>query len=127
MKVFVSKVGSVRFDYSPRAQDLAIDVEDTGIRDDVPPGSGFYLEVLRADPSAPGGDLVIRFGARGHNRGDWRGLAAALRDALKRLKAMKANDGALDIRLSLDAFGNARMLAETDAGSPTGRGGPPIV
>jgi len=127
MKVIVSKVGSVRFEYPPSAHDLAIDVEDTGIRNDVPPGSGFYLDVLKADPPTPGGDLVIRFGARRGNRGDWRGLAAALKDALKRLKAMEANDGTLDIRLPLEAFGDDPDLGGTDVRNPTGGGGPAII
>ena len=127
MKVFVSKVGSVRFDYSPRAQDLAIDVEDTGIRNDVPPGSGFYLDVLKADPSAPGGDLVIRFTADSGDSAGWHRLAAALEDALKRLKAMEANDGTLDIRLPLEAFGDDPDLGGTDVRNPTGGGGPAII
>jgi len=126
MKVFVSKVGSVRFEYPPSAHDLAIDVEDTGIRNDVPPGSGFYLDVLKADPSAPGGDLMIRFTADSGDSAGWHKLAAALEDALKRLNAMGVHDRTIDIRLPHDAFGGDRDPG-TDVRNPTGGGGPAII
>ena len=126
MNISVNKVGSVRFQYGPGRHDFAIDVEDTGIRNDVPPGSGFYLEVLKADPSAPGGDLLLRFTARSGDDADWGNLAAALEDTLKRLKAMDHYGRTIDIRLPQRAFGGDPYPG-TDVRNPTGGGGPPIV
>lgn len=126
MKISVNKVGSVRFQYGPGAHDLAIDVEDTGVRDDPPPGGGFFLDVLKTDPSTPGGDLLLRFTARSGDDAGWGALAAALEDTLKRLKAMARDDRTIDIRLPQGAFGGDPYPG-TDVRNPTGGGGPGVV
>jgi hypothetical protein len=126
MYVSLDKVGSVRFVYGGGLHDLTVKVEGVGAGDEQLYGSGLHLVVQRADPSAPGGDLVLRFTTLRGDDPAWGALAAALEDALKRLKAKGIDDHGIETRLPQEACGGYPDPG-TDGRSPGGGGGPGVV
>jgi hypothetical protein len=127
MYVSLDKVGSVRFVYGRGVHDLAVRVGGVGASDEQLFGSGLHLVVQKADPSTPGGDLVLRFTTRRGDDPAWGALAAALEDALRRLKAKGIDDHGIDIRLPQRACGDGFPDPGTDGRSPGGGGGPDVV